>query len=486
MKRKLIYLFIAFAAAILPAHAQKFLNDELTLSNVSLWQQGNSLYVGMTFDMSKLTIGSTRSLSLIPLLTDGQHNVPLQEIIVNGKRREKAYIRGLAITKQEPTALIVPYNKRETFNYTQIIPYKPWMSNASLQLVENLCGCGNYQEMNAQELITNDVSTEAKRLSAMSPFVAYIQPTVEVVKNRSEQYEAHLDFPVNKIIIYPEYRRNTSELAKIRATIDTVRNDKYTTLTRIKIHGYASPEGSYANNTRLAKNRTQALVDYVTSYYNFDKKLITSEYTPEDWKGFRKFVSASSIEKKEEVLRLIDDESINIDKKERDIANLVGPQTYQYILAECYPALRHSDYTVNYTVRGLSLEESKEIINKRPQLLSLQEIYRIAESCEPGSEEFNHSFQVAATMFPDDPIANLNAGAMEIQKGGDMTTAKRYLAKADPKAAETQNNLGIIAMIEGDLDTAEKYFNAAKAAGLIKQADANLKELKKKQNYPLE
>ena len=52
------------------------------------------------------------------------------------------------------------------------------------------------------------------------------------------------------------------------------------------------------------------------------------------------------------------------DKKERDIANLVGPQTYQYILAECYPALRHSDYTVNYTVRGLSLEESKEIINK--------------------------------------------------------------------------------------------------------------------------
>lgn len=48
MKRKLIYLFIAFAAAILPAHAQKFLNDALTLSNVSLWQQGNSLYVGMT------------------------------------------------------------------------------------------------------------------------------------------------------------------------------------------------------------------------------------------------------------------------------------------------------------------------------------------------------------------------------------------------------------------------------------------------------
>ena len=89
MKRKLIYLFIAFAAAILPAHAQKFLNDALTLSNVSLWQQGNSLYVGMTFDMKNLTIGSARSLSLIPLLTDGQHNVSLQEIIVNVKDAKK-------------------------------------------------------------------------------------------------------------------------------------------------------------------------------------------------------------------------------------------------------------------------------------------------------------------------------------------------------------------------------------------------------------
>ena len=60
MKRKLIYLFIAFAAAILPAHAQKFLNDALTLSNVSLWQQGNSLYVSMTsVSYTHLTLPTT-------------------------------------------------------------------------------------------------------------------------------------------------------------------------------------------------------------------------------------------------------------------------------------------------------------------------------------------------------------------------------------------------------------------------------------------
>ena len=228
------------------------------------------------------------------------------------------------------------------------------------------------------------------------------------------------------------------------------------------------------------------MVDYVTSYYKFDNKLITSEYTSEDWEGFRKFIAASSLEKKDEILKLMDDSTLDIDKKERQIAQLAGPQTYKYILEECYPALRHSDYTVNYTVRGFNLEETKEIIKTRPQLLSLQEIYRIAESCQPGSEEFNRSFQVAATMFPDDPIANLNAGAMEIQKGGDLTTAKKHLAKADQKAPETLNNLGVIALLEGDYDAAEKYFNAAKAGGLTTQADTNMKQLKSIRNYPKE
>lgn len=189
MKRKLICLYITLIAITLPAHSQKFLNDALTLSNVSLWQQGKSLYIGMTFDMKNLTVDTDRSLSLIPLLTDGLHNVPLQEIIVNGKRREKAFIRGLTMTRQELNAIIVPYNKRETFNYTQVISYKPWMANASLQLVENLCGCGNFLEMNAREMITNNVSTETKRLSAMSPVVAYIQPTIEVIKKRNFDVE---------------------------------------------------------------------------------------------------------------------------------------------------------------------------------------------------------------------------------------------------------------------------------------------------------
>lgn len=480
MKKILCILFCLLP--VLGGKAQTLYKNQVRIEKESITRSDdNRLTINMDIVLQEnLKLTSNHVATLTPFLEENGKKKILPSIVVYGRKRDIVNQRNNVKPENTYTVIRRERNEEQKVNYLVQMPFEAWMRTADMKLNVDVCGCCDLLEESSGELITQLNISPLKIL----PTIAYITPQAEGVKHRAVEGSAYLDFPVNKYIIYPEYRRNTVELAKIRATIDTVRNDNTTTLTGIKIHGYASPEGSYANNTRLAKNRTQALVDYVTSYYNFDKNLITSESTPEDWEGFRKFVAASSMDKKDEILRLMDDESINIDKKERDIAKLVGPQGYQFILNECYPALRHSDYTVNYTVRGFNLEESKEIINRRPQLLSLQEIYLVAQSYEPGSEEFNHSFRVAATMFPDDPIANLNAGAMEIQKGGDMTTAKKHLAKADQKAPETLNNLGVIAMLEGDLDVAEKYFNAAKAAGLSAQADANLKELKKKRYYP--
>lgn len=480
MKKLLCILFCLLP--LLGGKAQTLYKNQVRIEKESITRSDdNRLTINMDIILQEnLKLTSNNAATLTPYLEENGKTRLLPSILVYGRKRDIVDQRNHTTRESAYTVIRRQHNKEQKINYLIQMPFEAWMRTANMKLNVDICGCCDVIEENSGELITQLNISPLK----LQPAIAYITPQAEGVKHRAVEGTAYLDFPVNKYIIYPEYRRNTTELAKIRATIDTVRNDKSTTLTSIKIHGYASPEGSYASNARLAQNRTQALVDYVTSYYSFDQSLIASEYTPEDWKGFRKFVAASSMEKKDEILRLIDQETTDMDKKEREIAKLVGAQGYQYILNECYPALRHSDYVVNYTVRGFDLEESKEIINKRPQLMSLQEIYRVAQSYEPGSEEFNHAFQVAATLFPDDPTANLNAAAMEIQKGGDMTSAKKYLARADRKAAETLNNLGVIAMLEGDLDVAEKYFLAAKEAGLSAEADANLKELNKKHNYP--
>ena len=485
MKRKFIYLFIALAATILPTHAQKFLNDALTLSNVSLWQQGNSLYVGMTVDMKDLTIGSARSLSLIPLLTDGQHNVPLQEIIVNGKRREKAYIRGLAISKEEPTAIIVPYNKRETFNYTQVIPYQPWMANASLQLVENLCGCGNYQEMNAQELITNDVSTEAKRLSAMSPIVAYIQPTIEVVKNRSEQYEAHLDFPVNKSVILTDFMNNHSELVNIHSMFDKIQNDKNLTVQSISIEGFASPEGPLAFNEQLSKKRAEALKDYLVKKEKAPAKLYKVTFGGENWDGLVKALDSFEMEYKDEVLNIIKD--VPLEKgRETKLMQLRGGVPYRYMLKYIFPSLRVAICKVNYEIKNFNVDEAKEIIKTRPQNLSLNEMFLVANTYPKGSQEFIDVFETAVRMYPKDEIASINA-AMAALSRNDLVSAERYLkmVNAHKQLPEYSNAMGVLMLLKGDYEHAEEYLKAAAEAGL-EAAGQNLEELATKRTNAAE
>lgn len=474
MKRKLIYLFIALAATILPAHAQKFMNDALNLSNVSLWQQGNSLYVGMTVNMDNLTVGSARSLSLVPLLTDGQHNVPLQEIIINGKKRQKAYIRGLALNNLEPTAIIIPYNKRETFNYTQVIPYQPWMANASLQLVENLCGCGNYQEMNAQELITNDVSTEAKRLSAMSPLVAYIQPTVEVIKTRSEQYEAHLDFPVSKSVILTDFMNNHAELMNIHSMFEKIQNDKNLTVTNIGIEGFASPEGPLAFNEQLSKKRAEALKDYLVKNEKVSSKMYKVTFGGENWAGLVKALESSSMKDKETFLNIIQNTTNDV-KRKQDIMKVAGGVPYRTMLKEIYPGLRKVNCIVDYTVVNFDVEQGRIIIRENPKYMSMNEMYQVANSYPKGSKDFVNVFDIAVRMYPNDEVANLNAAAVALSQK-DLNSALKFMEKADHTTAEFLNNIGVYNFFNGDIPRAMAAFEQAAKLG-NEAAQANLNQL---------
>ena len=290
-----------------------------------------------------------------------------------------------------------------------------------------------------------------------------------------------MDFPVNQTKIYPDYRKNPDELKKIIATIDLVKNDKNTTITEIDIKGFASPEGSYKNNERLAQKRSEALKTYVQDLYHFEQDIIKVSSVPEDWQGLRNYVANSNFAKKEEMLSNIDNEKLSYDARELRLRTIDGA-AYATLLKECYPALRHSDYTVQYVVRGFTVDEAKEIITKRPQQLSLNEMFQVAQTYPSGSDEFNEVFEVAVRMFPDDPTANMNAAAIELQQG-NWKQAERYLLKSDPQARATKNNEGVLWMMQGDLDKAEALFNEAKEMGSL-EARKNLKEieLKRKDN----
>lgn len=475
MKRKIIYLLLALACVI-PASAQKFYKDAISITNASLWQQGPSLYVNMLVDMSNLYVSPERMLTLTPLLTDGQHNVALESLIINGKRRQKAYLRGLAISHDMPGGIVVPYDKREVFTYSQVIPYEPWMANASLNLVEDLCGCGNNQEMIAQELITNAVSTEASRLSAMNPIVAYIQPTVEVIKTRSEQYEAHLDFPVSKAVILPDFMNNHAELASIRNMFQKIQNDKNLTVTGIGIEGFASPEGPLKLNQKLSQERAEALKKYLSTNEKIPASLYKVTFGGENWDGLVAALEKSTMKERDEFINIIKNTTDDVRRKEL-IMRLNGGAPYRTMLKEIYPGLRKVDCTIGFTVVNFDVEQGRIVIKENPKYLSLNEMYQVANSYPKGSNDFVDVFDIAVRMYPNDEVANLNAAAVALTKK-DLDSALKFMNNANHQTAEFINNTGVFNFLSGDYARATAAFQQAARMG-NEAAMANLKQLQR-------
>ena len=305
------------------------------------------------------------------------------------------------------------------------------------------------------------------------PPLPLIIPDPEDDKLRRIQGRAFLDFPVNETVIYPDYRKNPDELARIHASIDSAMFDKSVIITRITLHGYASPESPYSNNTRLAKGRTEALKTYLIRHYNFEESVFKTEYTPEDWENLIGFLTDSRTRKvkgdfwydnkdymetpevPEEVSRYRNDllrvcgRNMDPDAKEELLKKVGGGEPYKWLLEYVYPGLRHTDYIIDYKIRPFSVDKGRRIIYSHPEGLSLAEMYDVAMSYPEGSENWLDALLIAVKRYPDSETANLNAacGCVRTKRLND---AKKYLKKAGNTMA-AQYVASVVQAMEGDV-----------------------------------
>ena len=476
--KRIYTLFITMAMFALPMLGQNIAGSDIKIEKQSVSiSDNNMILVGMDITIpADMHISSDKMLQLTPVLhnEDDSRSKVLPSVVVYGRRRAIVNEREGNVPADAFEVIRRKNDQVQTINYTARIPFEVWMHESQLELMADLYGCANCLAQEERALV---MPVHLVRY-VIQPTIAFVTPEVEAVKARVEEGSAFLDFPVNQTKIYPEYRNNPEELKKIIATIDLVKNDKNTRITEIDIEGYASPEGSYKSNARLAQGRAEALKKYVQELEHFEQDFIKVTSVPEDWEGLRNYVANSTFAKKDEMLAIIDNDKLDYDARELRLRTIDGGSAYTTLLKDCYPALRHSDYKVQYVVRGFSVDEAKEIISKRPQQLSLNEMFQVAQTYESGSDEFNEVFEVAVRMFPDDPTANINAAAIELQQG-NWKQAEKYLLKSDPQAGATKNNEGVLWMMQGQLDKAETLFNEAKALGSA-EAAKNLEEIAKK------
>ena len=243
-----------FGCAAVAGNANNVNNAaSVTAESIATGRVGDKMYLSMVLNLDSLEIESNRRIIFTPLLIGSNlaDTVSFSEVMVNGRRQHIAFERGNG--GFAGTEVRRMNNTAQRLTYSDSVPYEEWMEYATLYLANDLCGCGNVLDRGRNELAVIDMRPAPE--PEFEALTCFVSPEVEAVKTRSERGSAFIDFVVNRTEIKPDYRGNMAELIKITSTIDLVKNDPDVSITAVKIHGYASPEGSFANNKRLAEGR---------------------------------------------------------------------------------------------------------------------------------------------------------------------------------------------------------------------------------------
>ena len=486
--KKIIYGMVAALLLMLPsapaeAQAQTAIFDEQVPVTVHrLRQVDDSVQLVMDLDLRDLRIGTDRSLALTPVLADGSGNeYPLKNIQVNGRQRHKAFMREVQLNgwerdvRRSHYAVVDLGDNRTVLRYRQSVPYESWMRDARLDIRTDLCGCAGHVQQLGHERLAGRVATQESKVRLPLPNVSYLAPPAERVKARSESHDVFLDFPAARTEINPGYMNNPRELSRIENIISRLRSDNNLRVSGVTITGFASPEGDLDFNNRLSRGRAEALRSYLSMRVGVPPQLYRVGYGGEDWDGLARLVQNSYIEPKDMILNVIRNTSGDFRKQQLKL--LGGGHVYRRMLHGLYPQLRRVTARVDYDVRGFSADEARQVIKTRPQQLSLDEMYVLANSHEEGSRPFMEVFETAVRMFPDDPVANLNSAATALLRH-DTAAAERYLQKARNDTPEYFNNMGVLEMLKGNHARARNLFRRAAEDGLG-AASRNLDDLER-------
>ncbi len=66
----------------------------------------------------------------------------------------------------------------------------------------------------------------------------------------------NIGFPVNVVEVRSSFENNEKELMRADSLVESLQDNELLTINGVSICGYASPEGRYTVNERLAKERS--------------------------------------------------------------------------------------------------------------------------------------------------------------------------------------------------------------------------------------
>ena len=279
---------------------------------------------------------------------------------------------------------------------------------------------------------------------------------------RAQRVEANIKFLVNQANLRKSELKNGSvkEFVEMLKKINADREGL--NLKNVEVAAYASPEGGFKFNDKLAGRRqsvSEAYVDKQLKAAKLGGANVDAHYTAQDWDGFKRLVQASNIQDKDVILRVLEMYK-DPAEREQQIRNMSAG--FRELADGILPELRRSRLIINYETVGRSDEQIKEQYKADAAQLSADELLYAATLTNDANEK-EAIYKKAAECYDKDYRAYNNLAVMAFNKG-DENAAKSYVKQAfakNQKAPEGYANLALIALRNGNIAEAESNLSKA-------------------------
>ncbi len=302
---------------------------------------------------------------------------------------------------------------------------------------------------------------------------AAIAPDVYQRISKQKQ-EADIKFLIQQATLRKSELANNSVQEFVKM-LQRINNDRQNlTLENVEVSAYASPDGGFSINDRLANDRQRSSEQYVNQELKRLKMdaYVDAKYTAQDWEGFQELVKASDIQDKDIILRVL---SMYKDPEEREqqIKNISS--AFRELADGILPELRRARLTINYQTVGRSDDEILSQIDSDASKLSVEELLYGA-ALKNNLNDKEDVYKLATEIYPNDARAYNNLATIQYARG-NFKAAQQFIQKAQsitPNLPEAQANLGMLALKAGDINTAEQYIANATGANGLQEVLGNL------------
>ena len=391
MKRLLIFTILLYCLVWTASAQTKIEGEQLSYDKNA---------VTAVFEInSKDGVPSMYKEVILPYIYNGKDTLWFDSFEVYGKLRYKRqmqeeFLKGNSKWDLSGNSVLAG----DVYHYESSVPLKRWMTSATLGIKRYMTGCQcskDHEELSLlhQEGVFQVPQVPARRLPEYS--ITDVQPAWDF-----GNVDLLVKFTVNDTEMDPDIFENARTFGLILNAVDKIYSDERYKLERIEVSGYASPEGYIGQNAELARDRANALVDYIISsrpQYNLSRKSFSICNGNENWDGLRLALPHYDIDEKDTVMDIIQSEASNKEKKIQ-LRTLNNGAVWRQLIEEIFPHLRTARFLGVY-FDSVSDDNAIDEINAANQMIRKGEYAQAYDRLIPFKDDFRAYNSVGVSLM---------------------------------------------------------------------------------------